>query len=85
MKNIKVENANKYIGDNKNETIFIDIEVNEVKIYGCRLATGKNGDFIAFPSQKAKNDKYYNHCWVSLTAAEVADIKAQALRIIDCE
>ena len=43
--------------------IVFDLELNEVKIYSCRLVDGENGEFIGFPSYKGKNGKYYTHCY----------------------
>lgn len=63
---IKVLRAKEY-----QNTVFIDLEVNGVKIYGCRYVEGKNGDFISFPSYKAKDGKYYNHAYVELDEAMV--------------
>ena len=42
------------------ETVYFDVVINGVTIYGCKVVEGKNGDFISFPSHKGKDDKYYN-------------------------
>lgn len=34
-------------------------------VKGCRIARGKDGDFLAYPSTKGNNDKYWNHAWGS--------------------
>ena len=52
VSDLKVLRAKEYKG-----TTFLDLEVNGVKIYGCRYVEGKNGDFISFPSYKAKDGK----------------------------
>lgn len=36
-------------------------------LYGMKLCEGKNGMFIAPPSQKGKDGKYYNHYAVYLS------------------
>lgn len=69
---LKVVRAKEY-----KETVFIDLEVNGVKIYGCRFIEGKNGDFVSFPSYKGKDGKYYNHVYVELSEADVMLINEQ--------
>lgn len=59
------------------DNIFFDMEVNGVTIYGCRYVEGKNGDFIAFPSKKGKDGKYYKHAYVELDEAMVSLIDEQ--------
>lgn len=58
-------------------TIFIDLCVNGVTIYGCRYMEGKNGDFISFPSHKGKDGKYYSHAYVPLDETSVSLIDEQ--------
>lgn len=43
-------------------------------IYGCRIVEGSKGDFVAFPSRKGKDDKYYNHVWMRLSEQEQSNI-----------
>lgn len=74
---VKVLRANEFTDKNGNDTTFFDMEVNGVKIFGCRFMTGKNGDFVSFPSQKGKDGKYYNHAWVDLPSDVIADIDKQ--------
>ena len=66
ISDLKVLRAKEY-----NKTTFFDMEVNGVKIYGCRFMEGKNGNFIAFPSKKGSDGKYYNHAFVELDEAMV--------------
>ena len=66
VSDLKVIRAKEYKG-----TTFLDLEVNGVKIYGCRYVVGKNGDFISFPSYKAKDGKYYNYAYVDLDEAMI--------------
>ena len=70
--NAKVTRANQ-VG----ETVFFDMEVNGVTIYGCKVVEGSKGDFISFPSHKGKDGKYYNHAWVKLTDEQSKEIIAQ--------
>lgn len=72
ISDLKVLRAKEY-----KETVFIDLEVNGVKIYGCRFIEGKNGDFVSFPSYKAKDGKYYSHAYVELDEASIKLIDEQ--------
>lgn len=48
--------------------VFFDMILNGVSVYGMKVVAGKDGDFISWPSEKAKNgDKYYNFAWAPLT------------------
>ena len=59
--------------------ISFDMIVNDVTIYGCKLLTKKDDDgvFIAFPSRKGTDDKYYSYAYVDLSEEEQKDIVAQ--------
>lgn len=70
--NAKVTRANQV-----KDTVFFDMEVNGVTIYGCKVVEGSKGDFISFPSHKGKDGKYYNHAWVKLTDEQSKEIIAQ--------
>lgn len=72
VSDLKVLRAKEYKG-----TTFLDLQVNGVKIYGCRFVEGKNGDFISFPSYKGNDGKYYNHAYVDLDEAMVKLIDEQ--------
>ena len=74
---LKVLRAKEY----KN-TVFLDLEVNGVKIYGCRFVEGKNGDFVSFPSYKGSDGKYYNYAWVDLDEATISLINDQLDKLI---
>ena len=60
-----------------NDTVFFDMVVNGVTIYGCKVFEGSRGDFISFPSHKGKDGKYYNHAWVKLSDDDSQKIIAQ--------
>lgn len=83
-KKIEVKKAHQFEKDGKT-TVFFDMTVNGVSIYGCRFVTGAKGDFIAFPSQKADNGNYYNIAWCSISEAETKDIEAQIKRLLNFE
>ena len=64
------------------DMVFFDVKINGVMIYGCRYMEGKDGDFIAFPSKKGKDGKYYNHAWIKLEADHVALIDEQIDKLL---
>lgn len=70
--NAKVTRANQV-----NDTVFFDMEVNGVSIYGCKVVEGSKGDFISFPSHKGKDGKYYNHAWIKLSDDDTKEIISQ--------
>lgn len=51
----------------RNNTVSFDLTINGVTIYGCFVVEGEKGDFISFPSTKAKDGRYYNHAWCKLS------------------
>lgn len=62
----------------KNDSVVFDMTINGVKIYGCFVIEGKDGDFISFPSQKSdKNGKYYHHVYAALSDKDMSDILAE--------
>lgn len=70
--NLEVKRAKEY----KN-TVFFDVDINGVMIYGCRFVEGKNGDFVSFPSYKGSDGKYYSHAYIKLDEASVKLIDEQ--------
>lgn len=77
VNDLKVLRAKEY-----KDTVFCDLEINGVKIYGCRYVEGKNGDFISFPSYKGKDGKYYSHCYIDLDDAMVNLIDEQIDKLL---
>ena len=66
------------------KVVYFDLLINDlVNIYGCKVIEGKNGDFIAFPSYKATNDKYYNHAYVQLSDEDTHDILKMVEDLLD--
>ena len=59
------------------ETVFFDVRINGVNVYGCRFIEGKNGDFVSFPSYKGSDGKYYSHAYIKLDEASVKLIDEQ--------
>ena len=54
-------------------------------VYGCRIAEGKEGSFISFPSRKGKDGKYYSHAYFRLTQEEQDEIIQAALEGLEEE
>lgn len=75
--NLEVKRAKEY----KN-TLFFDVEINGVMIYGCRYIEGKNGDFVSFPSYKGNDGKYYSHCYIKLDEASISLIDEQIDKLL---
>lgn len=55
------------IETSKGDMVMFSLTVNGVKIYSCRVVTGKNGDFISMPQNKGKNGQYYNVVYLPLS------------------
>ena len=56
---IKVQRMHKIAGDGTLRA-FVDIAINEaILVKGIRIVDGKNGLFISMPSEKAKDNKWY--------------------------
>lgn len=71
---------------NSGQVVF-DMIVNGVTIYSCwyREGTDKKGDdytMISFPSQRADNGKYYNHCWFKIEDDLKEEIIAQLQKLV---
>lgn len=60
---LKVTRAHQFDDGN----ITFDLQVNGVTIYGCKIAEGKNGQFVSFPSRKGKDGKYYSYAYIALS------------------
>lgn len=71
------------IDGEKGDIVFFTLEVRGLYIYNCRVATGKNGDFISFPQTKGKDGKYYNVCYGKFIPEEEEAILAEVQRQID--
>lgn len=71
----KQQNTLEFAVDNVREfddgNISFSLTVGRITIYGCRIYTGKDGEFISWPSRcvKAKKrgekDRYFNHARVN--------------------
>ena len=59
----------------RNGVILFDLELNGVCIYGCHIEESRDGnEFIAFPSRKGNDGKYYSIAWAPLSDEDTADI-----------
>ena len=57
--------------------LYVKSVIGNVAIYGCKIVSGKNGDFISWPNQKGSDDKYYDVANIRLNDGEAdAIIKA---------
>lgn len=85
---IKWSVSNMRAWDDGGVTFALNLEVASkrlVTIYGCRIAEGKEGSFINFPSRKGKNGKYYSHAYFRLTQEEQDEIIQAALEGLEEE
>ena len=60
-----------------NGDVSFDLSLTDygIKLYGLRIAQSKEGkDFIAFPSRKGKDGKYYSHYYFFVTDEQQAAI-----------
>jgi len=48
-----------------------------LEVKGCRIVSGKDGEFVAPPSTKGNNDKYWNHAYFSKDFSAVVLEKAK--------
>ena len=71
------------VGSQNGDLVFFTLELNGVSIYNCRVATGKNGDFISWPQTKGKDGNYYNNVYASLSDEDSNKIIALVQEAID--
>ena len=58
---IKIYRFNSFENSESNTKAFVDIIIdNEVIVKGFKLIEGKEGLFLGNPSEKSKNEKYYD-------------------------
>lgn len=61
----------------KKNTVFADVVINGITIYGMTVVEGKNGDFLSFPCRKGNDGKYYSICWARLSEEDQKKILAE--------
>ena len=54
----------------KGDIVFFTLLLNGVTINGCRVASGKNGDFISFPQTQGKDGNYYSVVYAPLSGED---------------
>lgn len=70
----EVKNA-RVVEYNKTDLVFFTLVLNGVTIYDCQIRTsGAGNDFVAFPSHKSKDGKYYNTVYAALSDDDTAMI-----------
>lgn len=81
----KIEVVRAYEFDD--EHVAFDMVVNGITIYGCNWIEGTNKkgelyEFVAFPSKKGKDDKYYNHVWFAIDDELLDEIGTQIEKLL---
>jgi len=75
---MKISRMNPYNGESKTAAFF-DIETHEgIVVKGFKLIKGQNGLFASAPSEKGKDDKYYER--VLLTDDQKKELNELALK-----
>lgn len=81
MRDFEVVSARSWKDKNGKETVFFTmrLEVNglDIVFYDLTVVEGKKGDFIATPSKKGKDGKFYSIYYLNLTDEEQTDIMKQ--------
>lgn len=83
VRDVEVKNVRVVGTQNNGDLVFFTLVLNGVTIYNCRVATGKNGDFISFPQYKGNDGKWYNIVYVSLSDEDSASILENIQKQID--
>lgn len=65
------------VKDNNDGTYRINLTVNQVSITGCTYRVGVSGAFIAMPSYKGHDGKWYSICFVKFSADDIKNIEKQ--------
>ena len=81
MRDFEVVSARSWKGKDGKEVVFFTmrLEVNglDIVFYDLTVVEGKKGDFIATPSKKGKDGKYYSIYYLNLTDEKQTDIMKQ--------
>ncbi len=82
VRSFSVDRVNQY-----NDTVYVNLTINGISINGCRIMTTKDRekDFIAFPSQKSKDGKYYNVVFAFISDEDQAAIIAEVEKELDAQ
>lgn len=64
--------------------VFLDLTINGIKIYGCKVIEGKEGkydDFISFPQRKGTgrdgSERYFSIVWAPISPEDTKKIIAE--------
>lgn len=67
-----------------NGTPFADVTINGVTVYGCAVKANKDGEaFLAWPSTKGHDGKYYKHAWAPLSQEDQDNIITEIYKVMD--
>lgn len=68
--------------EGKYGTLF-DMELNHVKIYGCRVCETRDGEpFVGWPQKQGKDGNYYAHAWAYLEQDQTEEIMDQIANLL---
>ena len=68
--------------EGKYGTLF-DMELNHVKVYGCRVCETRDGEpFVGWPQKQGKDGNYYAHAWAYLEEDQSTEIMDQIAAIL---
>lgn len=71
-KTVKGMEAFSVIGTKERFSISYEIcEGMRIGINGCRVVSGKNGEFISYPAWKDSQGIYHDYCYITLSDEEV--------------
>lgn len=71
--------------EGKYGTLF-DMELNHVKIYGCRVCETRDGEpFVGWPQKQGKDGNYYAHAWAYLEQDQTDEIMDQIANLLSGE
>ena len=85
---VKVLRAKDFTEKSKLDTnVAFDMEVNDIKIYGCWLKEGTSKDgkdysIISLPSQKGKDGNYYSVAWFPISKELTKEIREQIVNML---
>ena len=67
-----------------NGTPFANVTINGVTVYGCAVKANKDGEaFLAWPSSKGSDGRYYKHAWAPLSQEDQDNIITEIYKVMD--
>lgn len=64
---ISVSQINNYSDTVTFFTLHLETAIGDMLIPSCKILSGKKGDFVALPSVKGSDDKYYPFAYCSIS------------------